>query len=100
LFAIRKTDLDAIGGMDEGYFLHVDDIDICRRAEQRGWPVLFLPGPHGVHVRSSSQIGASAVSAHKARGMARYFHKFGGNPIERGVAGLVGAILSLTAPRS
>ena len=100
LFAIRKADFDAIGGLDEGYFLHVDDVDICRRAEQRGWPVLFLPGPHGVHRRSSSEIDPRIVSAHKARGMARYFQKFGGNPIERGVAGMVGALLSITSPRS
>lgn len=100
LFAIRKSDFDAIGGLDEGYFLHVDDVDLCRRAEQRGWPVLFLPGPHGVHLRSSSAIDPRAVSAHKARGMARYFQKFGGNPIERGVAGIVAAFLSITSPRS
>lgn len=100
LFAIRKADYDAIGRMDEGYFLHVDDVDLCRRAEERGWPVLFLPGPHGVHVRSSSQADARVVSAHKARGMARFFQKFGGNPIERGAARLIGAVLSLTAPRS
>jgi hypothetical protein len=100
LFAIRKADFDAIGGLDEGYFLHVDDVDLCRRAEQRGWPVLFLPGPHGVHRRSSSEIDPRIVSAHKARGMARYFQKFGGTPVERGVAGIVGALLSLTAPRS
>ena len=100
LFAVRKVDYDAIGGLDEGYFLHVDDVDICRRAEGRGWPVLFLPGPHGVHVRSSSQVDARVLSTHKARGIARYFQKFGGNPIERGAASVVSAVLSLTNPRS
>lgn len=100
LFAIRRADFDAIGGLDEGYFLHVDDVDLCRRAEQRGWPVVFLPGPHGVHRRSSSEIDPRIVSAHKARSMARYFQKFGANPFERGVAGLVGAVLSITPPRS
>jgi GT2 family glycosyltransferase len=100
LFAIRKVDFEAIGGLDEGYFLHVDDVDLCRRAELRGWPVVFLPGPHGVHRRSSSETHPRTVSAHKARSMARYFQKFGGNPIERGLAGLVGAVLSIASPRS
>ena len=100
LFAIRKVDYEAIGGLDEGYFVHVEDIDLCRRAEERGWPVMFLPGPHGVHVRSTSRLDPRVVSAHKARGMARYFQKFGANPIERGLAGLVGAFLSLSEPRS
>lgn len=100
LFALRKADYDAIGGLDEGYFLHVDDIDLCRRAEERHWPVLFVPGPHGTHVRSSSQIDPRIVSAHKARGMARYFQKFGANPVERGLANVVVAALSIGPPRS
>ena len=100
LLAVRRADFDAIGALDEGYFLHVEDIDLCRRAEERGWPVLFLPGPHGVHRRSSSDIDPRIVSAHKARGMARYFGKFGANPIERGLAGIVGAFLSTNSPRS
>ncbi|MBI3439320.1 MAG: glycosyltransferase family 2 protein [Proteobacteria bacterium] len=100
LFALRKADFDVLGGLDEGYFLHVDDVDLCRRAEQRGWPVVFLPGPHGIHRRSSSEINPRIVSMHKARSMAHYFQKFGCNPIERGVAGLVSAVLSLASRQS
>ena len=107
LFAIRKVDYDALGGLDEGYFVHVEDIDLCRRAEERGWPVMFLPGPHGMHMRSTSQIDPRIVSAHKTRGLARYFQKFGANPIERGAARLPrrhsvahrAAILKITGPR-
>ncbi len=100
LFALRKTDYEAIGGLDEGYFLHFDDIDLCRRAEQLGWPVLFVPGPHGVHLRSTSNVNPRVVSVHKARGMARYLHKFGSNPVERVAAGLVEAVLSLNKSHS
>lgn len=83
LMMVRRSDFEALGGFDEGYFLHVEDLDLCRRAEDRGWKVLFVPGPHGVHVRSSSQVDARTIAAHKARGIARYFTKFAAGPFER-----------------
>lgn len=98
LLAVRRADFDAIGGFDEGYFLHVEDLDLCRRAEEAGWRVLFAPGPHGVHLRSSSQTETGAVARHKARGMARYFKKFARGPIEGAMAALAGAFIVLVAP--
>ena len=32
-----------LGGFDERYFLHVEDIDICRRARTAGGDVYFVP---------------------------------------------------------
>lgn len=91
LMLMRRTDFQSLGGFDEGYFLHVEDVDLCRRAEERGWPVLFAPGPHGVHVRSTSQVDSRAIKAHKARSMARYLRKYASNPVERVVSHLVAA---------
>jgi hypothetical protein len=99
LMTLRRSDFAALGGFDEGYFLHVEDLDLCRRAEEAGWRVLFAPGPHGVHARSSSQVDSRFVARHKARGMARYFRKFAHGPLERAVASLAGGALVLTAPR-
>ncbi len=98
LLGIRRADFAALGGFDEGYFLHVEDIDLCRRAEEAGWPVLFVPGPHGVHARSSSHAEGAVVARHKARGMARYFKKFARGPIEGALASLAGGVLLLLAP--
>jgi GT2 family glycosyltransferase len=97
LMMMRRADFLALGGFDEDYFLHVEDIDICRRAEAAGWRVLFQPGPHGVHLRSSSAASRSAIAWHKARGMARYFRKFSANPFERVLAELAGGFLMLLA---
>lgn len=83
LMLIRRMDFDALGGFDEGYFLHFEDVDLCRRGEDLGWPVLFVPGPHGVHVRSTSHVSKRVMAAHKARGMARYLSKFADNQLER-----------------
>jgi GT2 family glycosyltransferase len=95
LMALRRADFETLGGFDPGYFLHVEDIDLCRRAEAAGWPVLFAPGPHGVHVRSTSAVDAREVARHKAAGMARYFVKFAHGPFERAAAHAAGGLLKL-----
>lgn len=97
LFLIRREDFARLGGFDEGYFLHFEDIDLCRRAEDRGWPVIFAPGPHGLHMRSSSDAPATDIAAHKARGLARYFSKFAGNPFERALGAIAGTVLLAVA---
>jgi len=98
LLCVRRADFAALGGFDEGYFLHVEDVDLCRRAEEAGWRVLFAPGPHGVHMRSTSAISSADVARHKARGFKRYFSKFARSPIERALGGAVGAVLLVLLP--
>jgi N-acetylglucosaminyl-diphospho-decaprenol L-rhamnosyltransferase len=98
LLCIRRTDLATLGGFDEGYFLHVEDVDLCRRAEEAGWPILFVPGPHGAHAGATSAAPAAEVARHKARGFARYFRKFARSPIEQMLAAGVGAVLLVLLP--
>lgn len=93
LFLMRREDFARLGGFDEGYFIHVEDLDLCRRAEQLGWRVLFAPGPHGRHLRSTSDANPRDIARHKARGMARYFKKFANGPVERTLAALAGGVL-------
>lgn len=83
LMLMRRADFDAVGGFDEGYFLHVEDVDLCRRIEEAGGAVWFAPGPHGVHHRSSSDAPSGDVARHKAKSFARYFRKFARNGFER-----------------
>lgn len=99
LFVMRREDFNALGGFDEGYFVHVEDLDLCRRAEDAGWRILFAPGPHGMHVRSSSAADARDLKRYKAEGMARYFRKFAQGPVERFFANAAGAFLLTTAPK-
>lgn len=98
LFVIRRADFAALGGFDETYFVHVEDLDLCRRAEDAGYRVLFAPGPHGMHVRSSSAADARDLARYKAEGMAHYFRKFARGPVERLAARAAGAFLLATAP--
>lgn len=65
-----------LGGFDEEYFLHCEDLDLCRRVRNLGYRVL-LAGDVRVHhgKGSSSRHRPVFVSRHKHRGMWRWFRK-------------------------
>ncbi len=74
-FAARREDFAALGGFDEGYFLHVEDIDLCWRARKQGGAVLFQPNAKVVHLGHTSNSSPWRVEMHKGFGMIRYFLK-------------------------
>ncbi|HTV87218.1 MAG TPA: glycosyltransferase family 2 protein [Dyella sp.] len=68
---------DWLGGFDEKYFLHCEDLDICRRARDGGWRVLLAGDVRVLHGKGgSSRHRPVFVSYHKHRGMWRWFGKF------------------------
>jgi len=74
-FCMRREDFDAVGGFDERYFLHVEDVDLCWRVRQAGGLVLFHPKAEVVHLGHTSQVSPLKVEFHKGVGLARYFRK-------------------------
>jgi N-acetylglucosaminyl-diphospho-decaprenol L-rhamnosyltransferase len=82
-FLMRKQDFERLGGFDEGYFLHVEDVDFCRRAIEAGGSVTYVPGAGALHYGSTSDVSSAFVTRHKARSLARYFRKFARGPIEK-----------------
>ena len=82
----------AVGGLDEGYFLHVDDLDLCLRLHRAGIPVYFAPHVRAVHHAGSSQASPVRVEWHKTRGFLRYFRVHFRDPLSLFLLGpLVGA---------
>ncbi len=68
---------EQLRGFDEGYFLHAEDLDLCRRVRDAGFHVAIAHALHVIHVRgSSSRHRPVFVARHKHRGMWRYFRKF------------------------
>jgi GT2 family glycosyltransferase len=66
---IRREAFDAIGGMDEGFFLYWEDADFCRRMARAGWRTAYCPGAGAVHAggRSSRHAtDASLVAFHRS----------------------------------
>ena len=46
---LRREMLDELGGLDEGYHLYGEDIDLAYRARQAGWERWYVPGAVVVH---------------------------------------------------
>lgn len=66
-----------IGGFDEDYRLHAEDLDLCRRARQAGAFIAVANQVRVVHVRGvSSRSKPLFVEWHKHRGLWRYYRKF------------------------
>ena len=75
-FAIKKSDYNALGGFDEGYFLHVEDIDLCHRMRtDLGGKVIFNPSARAKHIGATSNAPNSIITWHKYKGFIRYFWK-------------------------
>src|SRR5690606_18968949 len=83
LMMMRRTDFVMVGGFDEEYFLHVEDVDLCRRVEEAGGKVVFQPGALAMHMRSTSDAPADFITQHKLRSFARYFQKFARSRVDR-----------------
>ena len=90
-----------LDGMDEGYRLHVEDIDFCLRVQRAGGSILFAPDIATLHVRGTSRAFPLAAEWHKARGFIRYFRKhFRGSYSDALLWGISAAVLARLAIRS
>jgi len=74
-FCMRREDFDAVKGFDEGYFLHVEDVDLCWRVRRQGGVVLFHPKAEVIHLGHTSHASPLRVELYKGLGLARYFRK-------------------------
>jgi len=48
---IRKKVVDAIGMLDENFFIYGEDMDWCIRAKKAGWKVMYYPYAQIVHYK-------------------------------------------------
>lgn len=96
-FCMRREDFDAVNGFDEGYFLHVEDVDLCWRVRQQGGAVLFHPKAEVIHLGRTSQTSPLRVEFHKGVGLARYFRKRAVNVSERLLAWALSPVIICTA---
>ena len=78
---IRREVYERVGGLDDGYFLFVEDMDWCRRIRDAGHEVVYVPEAEVTH-----RIGASRgpvpswVMWERHRSMLRYVRKHFGWP--------------------
>jgi len=74
---VRRSAMEEVGLLDEGYFLHCEDLDWCMRFRQKGWNILFVPDVEITHAKGVCSEGrAVRVEWHKHKGMLRFYRKF------------------------
>ncbi|WP_103727347.1 glycosyltransferase family 2 protein [Novosphingobium sp. HII-3] len=49
LVLFRREAFAQVGGFDEGYFMYLEDADICRRLRRAGWKTVYQPSVTVVH---------------------------------------------------
>ncbi|MGW5557159.1 glycosyltransferase family 2 protein [Micromonospora sp. NPDC003944] len=71
--AVRRELFEAIGGLDEGYFLYYEDEELCLQAARRGAEVLYVPSVSAVHTGGASSSDPAWIWPHLYRSMLRFF---------------------------
>jgi N-acetylglucosaminyl-diphospho-decaprenol L-rhamnosyltransferase len=91
---VRRTALEGIGGLDEGFFLYCEDMDLCLRLRAAGHDVRYVPAATARHVGgASSAPGATrGIYARSRIGYARRHFRRAAVPLE--VAGIAAGSLS------
>ncbi|WP_183815186.1 glycosyltransferase [Parvularcula dongshanensis] len=87
----RET-YEAVGGMDEAYFLHVEDVDFCVRVGAAGGKVLYTPKAEVTHYKSSSRANRFRIEQLKAHSLHLYFRRHFSGVYPPGFLTLVSAV--------
>ncbi len=59
---VRRSDAEAVGLLDERYFMYTEDVDFCAAIRARKRRILFAPEIEIVHLRGRSAATASAAT--------------------------------------
>jgi len=73
---VSRKILKQVGLMDEGYFMHCEDLDWCMRFRRAGWKIAFVPDAEVVHYKGTCSMSRPVfVEWHKHKGMLRFYRK-------------------------
>ncbi len=76
-FMARRETFNVVGGMDEGYFLHFEDLDFCRKVRESGSTVMFLARACAFHQKGGAgRVTSLQIARYKHVGFNRYFNKY------------------------
>jgi GT2 family glycosyltransferase len=72
---VRRQALAEVGGFDEGYWLYMEDLDLCYRSARAGWVTWYEPTATVIHLKggSSGPHRVPRVNLAFHRGMLRFY---------------------------
>lgn len=76
---IRRSALDDVGLFDEGYWMYMEDLDLCYRFNEAGWVTWYEPSVSAMHLKGGSAGIRRSVPLVIAfhSGMWRYYRQHG-----------------------
>lgn len=60
-FLVRREAYNAVGPMDERYFMYLEDTDWCRSFWEKGWKVIYYPETFFYHYHFRASKGANPI---------------------------------------
>jgi GT2 family glycosyltransferase len=72
---IRRRDLEAVGLLDERYFMYTEDVDLCMQMRQRGRTVLYVAGAEVLHHRGRSAARNPVTDLKRRKSQVAYYDK-------------------------
>jgi GT2 family glycosyltransferase len=103
---MRRAMLDEIGLFDEGYWMYMEDLDLCYRAAEAGWVTWYEPSVAATHVKGGTSGRYRNLRLNYAfhYGMARFYHRHyasgHGRAFNAAIYAGIGTKLALSVGRS
>ena len=72
---IRRPDLEAVGLLDERYFMYNEDVDLCLAMQQRGRRVLYIASAEVLHYRGRSAARNPDMERRRQQSHVAYYEK-------------------------
>jgi GT2 family glycosyltransferase len=67
---VRREVIDSVGGMDDQYFLFLEETEWCYRIKKKGWSIYYLPFTQIIH------IGQQSVHMNPERNLPEEYRNF------------------------
>ena len=92
---LRREAAEQVGGLDEHFFMYLEDMDYCIRLRLAGWKLYYLPEGEIVHLAGASSGGRMRnYSVHSYRALFYFYGKHFSYPIEVAARAMVIIALS------
>jgi N-acetylglucosaminyl-diphospho-decaprenol L-rhamnosyltransferase len=77
-FIVKRNVYEELGGMDERYFLYMEDVDLCARVWNSGYRIACVPGARLMHDHQRQSAGGplSRAGRHHLQSLLRFRNKF------------------------
>jgi N-acetylglucosaminyl-diphospho-decaprenol L-rhamnosyltransferase len=74
---IRRAALDQVGPFDEGFWMYMEDLDLCYRLHEAGWVTWYEPSATLIHVKAGTTGRPRSARLDRAfhYGMYRFYRK-------------------------